>query len=176
MKNLSLNLILLIGAGLAALTVVGISREPALSEPFCYMITESGETVDLTSNLCQNTEEEMPVIESNEPNEIVDIEGARSGPYTVGDTMDDGVRILSNSGDIVEFLYPTGAKVVRDLRNETISYISPSGEEVAPGSSIELFEGERVEVQDMSDPEFLVDDSALSEIGEIDDEGFLRPY
>lgn len=116
------------------------------------------------------------MVENNEPNEIVDIEGTRSGPYKVGDIMEDGVKILSDSGDIAEWLYPTGAKVARNRRDGTISYISPNGEEVTPSNSIELFEGERFEVPDVSDPEFLVDDSALSDIGEIDDEGFFRPY
>ncbi|EKU99989.1 hypothetical protein Lepto7375DRAFT_2077 [Leptolyngbya sp. PCC 7375] len=140
------------------------------SSAVCYMEGPGGEIIHL-DHLCGVSEEEMS--DSNEPEEIR-IEGTRSGPYTVGDTMSNGVTILSDSGDVVEYLYPTGVKLVRNRRDGTTRYISQNGEEIKPGDSVELYENESFQIPefDSNDSEDIESNSV--EFRDIDDEGFIH--
>ena len=73
---------------------------------------------------------------------VVEVEGTRSGPYHVGDTMDNGTKILALSKHFSEYLYPTGVRRLIELRKTSTieKFIYPDGTEASPGDMITLFE------------------------------------
>lgn len=60
------------------------------------------------------------------------------GPYRVGDTMANGVKIESSREGHIEFLYPSGIRVTSEVGRLTPRYIRPDGAEAQPGEVLLL--------------------------------------
>ena len=176
MMNLNPKLVLLVGIGLAVLSVTGIvvRNSPALSKSICYMITEDGNTTNL-DYLCSVEDDGVPTTELEDENTVLEVtvetgEGRDLGVLQPGDELPDGSLYISEN----ETLYPTGVRM-RSVQREgsylqEMEFIRPDGSKVQPGEEFSLYEGEVVTLAEPSgDPELQREDRQLYE-------ELMKPY
>lgn len=123
-----------IASALISTAVTGwiVVRRPAVGSSPCFFENSDGEVTNL-EHLCGRDE---TMQEDDRHEETVSLKVEVSGPYRVGDTMENGVKIVSD----VEELYPTGVRKIVNPEEGRVTLIYPNGQEASPGDSVLLFE------------------------------------